>query len=248
MLLKEKVAIVTGAGSGIGAATAKKLAAEGAKVVVADVADDGGRRVVDEIVETGGIATFQHADIANESEVDALVARAVDEYGTLDLAVNNAGFSHPPMRLHEVSTETWDALMSVNLRGTWLCMRAELRHLLEHGGGAIVNMASGAGLKAAATQGVYSASKHGIVGLTRTAAIEYVTDGIRINAVAPGVVATPGIMSLPADVQAAFAALMPSGRMAEPAEIADVVAWLLSDRSTYVSGDTIEVDLAYLQK
>jgi NAD(P)-dependent dehydrogenase (short-subunit alcohol dehydrogenase family) len=248
MSLANRVAVVTGAGSGIGEATAKRLAADGAKVLVADIDDRAAERVAGEIAGAGGVAVHHRTDISDEAAVDAMIARAVTEFGGLHLAVNNAGFAHPPMRLHEAPVDLWDALMAVNLKGTWLCMRAELRHFLAQGGGNIVNMASGAGLKSAATQSVYSTSKHGIVGLTRNAAIEYVTDGIRVNAVAPGVVRTPGIAALPDEVRAGFEALMPSGRMAEPAEVADVVAWLLSDNASYISGDIVEVDLAYLQK
>lgn len=247
MLFENKVAVVTGAGSGIGEATAKKLASEGAAVVVADVNDGGGARVVGEIEAAGGRASYVHVDISQEAEVDAMIAYAVTTYGRLDLAVNNAGFSHPQVRMHEISPDTFDKLMSVNVRGTWLCLRAELAYFTEHGGGTIVNTASGAGLRATPEQSIYSTSKHAIVGLTRNAAIEYVKDNIRVNAVAPGTVATPALLAQPPEALAAYSALMPSGRLAEPSEIADAIAWLLSDQSSYVSGDTVSVDYGYMQ-
>lgn len=247
MLFEGKVAIVTGGASGIGEATAWKLAREGASVIVADRDENGGGRVAAEISATGGTAVFQRIDISSVSDVEALIRRAVDGYGGLHLAVNNAGFGHPPARLHELEAGTWDALMDVNLRGTWLCLRAELAHMVEAGGGAIVNTASVAGLKGVSGLSAYSTSKHAVIGLTRNAAIDYVTDGIRVNAVAPGTVATPLMLGQPKEVVDAFTALMPAGRLAEPDEVANVIAWLLSDQASYVSGEVVVIDHAAMQ-
>lgn len=247
MLQQGKTAIVTGAASGIGEATACALAAQGVRVVVADVDRAGGERVAAAITAMGRSAVFHRADISVEEEVDGLVQRALESFGSLELAVNNAGFGHAWQRLHEVDADTWDTLMSVNLRGTWLCMRAEIRHFLKHGGGAIVNTASVAGLRSLPGRSAYSVSKYGIVGLTRNAAIEYAADGIRVNAVAPATVNTRQIAALPALEREEFIRAMPAGRMAEPAEVASVIAWLLSDQASYVSGDVVPIDYARLQ-
>ncbi len=247
MLLKNKVALVTGAGSGIGEATAKRLVSEGASVTVADIVDEGGLRVVQEITEAGGIADFFHADIASPTGADELVAHVVEQYGRLDLAVNNAGLAEKPGLMHELEPSEWDRVVSVDLTGTWLCMRAELRHFVTAGGGAIVNVASGAGLKATPGLTAYSASKHGVVGLTRTGAIDYIKKGIRINAVAPGTIRTPAMERAGEAQMAEWAALMPTGRMGTPEEIAAAVAWLLSDQASYITGTVLEVDGGYMQ-
>lgn len=247
MLLENKVALVTGAGSGIGEAIAKRLAAEGASVTIADVADEGGQRVAKEITESGGVADFFHADIASPTGAQELVDHVVATYGRLDLAANNAGLAETPGRMHELDPSEWNRVIGVDLTGTWLCMRAELAHFVTAGGGSIVNTASGAGLKATPGLTAYSAAKHGVVGLTRTGAIDYIKDNIRINAVAPGTIRTPA-MERAGEVQMAeWAALMPSGRMGNPAEIAAGVAWLLSDQASYITGTVLEIDGGYMQ-
>jgi len=248
MSWNDKVVAVTGGGSGIGEAVVKELASLGSSVVVADVDVAGGSRVVEEVSADGGRASFVNANVADESGVDAMIRHALDTYGGLTGAVNNAGVGQPFLKLHEVSTADWDRVHNVDLRGLFFCLRAEIRHFLSTGGGSIVNVASGAGLKAALGQASYVAAKHGVVGLTRQASIEYIADGIRVNAVAPGLVATPQMLSYPQEAQDAYAALMPIGRAAAPAEIAHAIAWLLSDEASYVSGATLEVDAAYMQK
>lgn len=249
MYFKDKVAIVTGAGSGMGEATARRLAEEGAVVLLSDVDDAGGRRVAEEIRAVGGRASYVHADIADEAQVDAMVAHAVSELGGLHLAVNNAGIAQQPVRVGELDTATWDRVNNINLRGTFFCMRAEIRHMLAAGGGAIVNIASAAGLKAGPVGlAAYSASKHGVVGLTRCTAMEYIRDNIRINAVAPGTTVTGLITGLPPEVQKAYADLMPCGRMAEPIEMAEAALWLLSDKASYVTASVLEADMGYRQR
>lgn len=248
MAWNDKVVVVTGGGSGIGEATVKKLADLGAAVVIADVDAAGGNRVADEVNAAGGRGSFVSANVADEEAVDSMIKHAVDTFGSLTGAVNNAGLGQPFLKMHEVSTADWDRVHNVDMRGLFFCMRSELRHFLASGGGNIVNVASGAGLKAALGQSSYVAAKHGVVGLTRQASIEYISDNIRVNAVAPGLVGTPQMLSYPQEVQDSYAALMPIGRAAKPEEIANAIAWLLSDEASYVSGAVLEVDAAYMQK
>jgi len=247
MRFSDRVYAVTGAGAGIGEAAAKKIAVDGGAVVVADVDDKGGQRVVEEIVAAGGKAAFIHIDVSQEGEAEKMVQFAIDTFGRLDGAVNNAGVGQPVKKIHEMSTADWDRIHSIDLRGAFFCMRAELKHFLEAGAGVIVNTASGTGLKAAPGQGGYVAAKHGVVGLTKQASIEYVKDNIRVNAVAPGLVGTPQFRSYPEADQAMYSQLQPGGRVAEPEEIANVMAFLLSDEASFVSGDTVLVDAAYMQ-
>jgi NAD(P)-dependent dehydrogenase (short-subunit alcohol dehydrogenase family) len=249
MLFDNKIALVTGAGSGIGEATARRLAEEGASVVVSDIDDTAGTRVERDICSRGGHAVFCHTDVSDEDQVESLVNFAVSRFGGLQLAVNNAGIAHPHMKMHEIDVPLWDKVLNINLRGTWLCMRAEIRHFMKIGVGSIVNIASSAGLKAGpAGLCAYTASKHGVVGLTRNAAMDYIRDNIRINSVAPGATATGLIAGVPEDVQKSYADLMPCGRLAKPSEIAEAVIWLLSDRASYVSGSVLEADMGYRQR
>lgn len=248
MLLQDKIALVTGSGSGIGAETAKRLAAEGAIVTVSDIADDNGARIVEEIRAAGGTADYFHADIASRTGAEELVAHVVDAHGRLDLAVNNAGLSEKPGPMHLLDPADWARTIDIDLTGTWLCMRAELAHFVERGaGGAIVNVASGAGQKATPGLTAYSAAKHGVIGLTRTGAIDYAKQGIRVNAVAPGTILTPAMESFGEEQVGKWSALMPTGRMGTTTEVAAAVAWLLSDQASYTTGSVLEVDGGYLQ-
>ena len=235
-------ALVTGAGSGLGRAIALRLAKDGAKVVVSDIGEKGGISTVETITAAGGQATFIHADVSDVDSVEALIARSVDYLGGLDLAVNNAGIAHTPGDLHELAIAEWDAVMGVDLRGTFLCMRGELAHMVEAGHGKIVNMTSNAGTKNAPGMAAYTAAKHGVVGLTKNAALQYARRNIQVNAVGPGTILTEGIIAFGADQQEKWADLIPVGRMGKPEEVAAAVAYLLSDEAGFVTGHTLLID------
>jgi NAD(P)-dependent dehydrogenase (short-subunit alcohol dehydrogenase family) len=244
-LFEGKVALVTGAGSGIGRATAQAFAREGARVVVADVNVAGLNETVRLIQEAGGQAYGVQADVSQPAQVQQMVDTALAEFGRLDAAVNNAGIEGEQAALAEASAENWDRVIGINLRGAWSCMKAEIPAMLRSGGGAIVNMSSVAGLVGFANISPYVASKHGMVGLTRTAALEYAKQGIRVNAVCPGAIDTPMIDRFTrgdASARAAMDAMHPMGRMGRPEEIAEVAIWLCSDRASFVTGHALPVD------
>lgn len=243
--LAGKVAIVTGASAGIGRAAAFALAAESAAVVVADVDAARGKEVVGDIDAKGGRAIFVHTDVTDDAAVAAMVDRAVERFGGLDLAFNNAGIEGTPATTEACTPENWQRTIAVNLTGVWSCMRHELPRMLERGGGVIVNMSSVAGLVGFAAIPAYVASKHGVIGLTKTAALEFANRGIRVNAVCPGVIDTEMIERFTRGQPEAAAALVdmePVGRMGRAEEIADAVVWLCSERSSFVTGQAIAVD------
>ncbi|HEV3112969.1 MAG TPA: SDR family oxidoreductase [Candidatus Binataceae bacterium] len=244
-LLQDKIAIVTGVASGIGRAAAILFAREGASVVAADVTVDQGEAVVKQVKDGGGKAIFVRCDISRASDVEALVAAAVKAYGRIDCAFNNAGIIGKLARTAEETEENFDRIITIDLKGPWLCMKYEILQMLKQGkGGAIVNTASAAGLVGSHGMPTYTAAKHGVVGLTRTAALEYAKAGIRINAVCPGVVDTPmtqGIMAQhPRMAQAT--GIMPLGRECRPEEIAEAAAWLCSEHASFVTGHAMAVD------
>jgi NAD(P)-dependent dehydrogenase (short-subunit alcohol dehydrogenase family) len=249
MRFNDRVFAVTGGGAGIGEATVRKLSEDGASVVIADLDYAGGNRLATEVTAAGGHAAFVPIDVSDEHDADALVRFALDTFGRFDGAVNNAGVAQrPPSRIHELDTGAWDRVHAIDLRGLFFCVRAELKHFLRSGGGVIVNVASVAGLKPEPGIGAYVAAKHGVVGLTKSAAIEYAADNIRVNAVAPGMVATTTLSrSIPGDPQKLYASRQPGGRAAQPMEIASAIAWLLSDEASFASGDTLLVDAALAQ-
>ena len=239
-----KVAMVTGGGSGMGQAASLAFAGEGAKVVVVDINSESGGDTVSQIERAGGAALFQQADVSSESDVEAAVRAAVDAYGALDCAFNNAGFVGSDAKIVEYLESDWDRLIDVNLKGVWLCMKYQIRQMLAQGGGAIVNNSSALGLVGGGT-GAYAASKHAVVGLTKTAALEYASDGIRINAVCPGPTATPPLLRLLGDDlerRRRSAERIPLGRLGQPSEIAEAVLWLCSDAASFVTGSAMSVD------
>lgn len=239
-----KTAIVTGAGSGIGRASAERFAAEGARVVVADVDEEGGAETVDRIEENGGEATFVAVDVTDEDDVERMVETACDTYGGLDVAHNNAGIEGENAPLTEQTAENWHRVLDINLTGVWLSMKHELPELVDGDGGAIVNTSSIAGLSADGTA-PYAASKHGVVGLTKSAAVDYAEQGVRVNAVCPGVVRTPMVeRSLEEHPEAVerITQEQPLGRMSEPEEIASTVAWLASEEASFVNGHALPVE------
>jgi NAD(P)-dependent dehydrogenase (short-subunit alcohol dehydrogenase family) len=243
-LFEGKVALVTGGASGIGRATALAFAREGAKVVVADMNAEGGEETVRLVQESGGEALCVRCDVSQASDVEGMVNKAVEVYGRLDCAFNNAGVG-VFKSVVECTEEDWDQTMSVNLKGVWLCMKYELLHMFKQGSGAIVNTASAAGLMATQGHAPYTASKHGVVGITKVAALDGAASGIRVNAVCPGGVLTPMLEPLlEAEPQMKeFMKLMhPLRRIGNPEEIAAAVLWLCSDAASFVTGVAFPVD------
>jgi NAD(P)-dependent dehydrogenase (short-subunit alcohol dehydrogenase family) len=242
MSINGKIGIVTGAGSGLGEAGAKRLAREGAKLVIADRNREAVERVAKEITAEGGQATPFVADVTVFEDTQRLVDLAVDTYGGLDIAFNNAGITPRLVDVHEIDPADWLAVISINLTGVFYSMKAELTYMVEHGGGAIVNMASTAGVMAHAQRAAYSASKHGIVGLTRTAAVEYAQRNMRINAVAPGPIDAPSAQNLPPNIREWLESKTAMHRLGTPEEVANVVNFLLSDEASFVTGSIYELN------
>lgn len=242
---EDKVVLVTGGGGGIGRGAALAFARAGAKVVVADIAAAAGEETAALVLAAGGQATFVRTDVTRADQVQAMVAQAVATYGRLDCAFNNAGIEEEHMRLADCSEETFDRIMGINVKGVWLCLKYQLAQMLLQGGGAIVNTASVAGLVGAPKMAAYSASKHAVLGLTKSAAIEYARKGIRVNAVCPGVIRTAMYeRAVAADPQIGLAAaqMHPVGRLGEIDEVAAVVLWLCSDAASFVTGHAHTVD------
>lgn len=242
-MMEGKAGLVTGAASGIGRACAVRFAAEGAAVVVADLdrSREGGEKTVAAIEDAGGRAEFFACDVADSADNDALVARVVESYGSLDFAHNNAGIGvHKP--LHETSDEDFDRVIAVNLRGTFLGMKAQIKHMLGAGGGAIVNTSSNAGTHAVKLLSAYTASKHGILGLTKNGAVEYADEGIRVNAVCPGAIMTPLMSNESEERQREILAPQAMTRFGEPEEVAAAVVWLCSEEASFVTGVALPVD------
>ena len=240
-----RVALVTGGSFGIGRATAIAFAKRGARVVVADLVADTENTTVQEIEKCGGTGLFVPCDVSDADQVKQLMEKIVSTYGRLDYAFNNAGIEGDTASTHECTVENWDKTTGVNLKGVWLCMKHEIPHMLKSGKGVIINCASVAGLNGFAGLPAYVASKHGVVGLTKSAALEYAKQQIRINAVCPGVIRTAMIDRVTGkdkEVEKQYTDMEPVGRMGNPEEVAEAVTWLCSDAASFVTGIAMPVD------
>ena len=245
-LFEKKIALVTGASSGIGKATAMRFAEEGATVVLADVQEDTGKQAATDIsAATKSETVFVRCDVSQPKQVEELIAAVIERFGRIDAAFNNAGIEGAPAATHECTLENWTRTIDINLRGIWLCMKQEIPHMLKQKSGSIVNCASIAGLVGFANLPAYTASKHGAIGLTRTAALEYARQGLRINAVCPGVIDTPMVQRFTqgnAEALDQLASAEPVGRFGKPEEVGDAVIWLCSPHSSFVTGQALAVD------
>lgn len=240
-----EVALVTGAGGGIGAATAALFAAEGARVVVVDITVTAAEATAAAITADGGEAVGVAADVTEEAQVEAAVAVAIDRWGRLDVAHNNAGTSGQPSAFTDLSLDDWNRVVSLNLTGVFLCMKHELAVMAPAGKGAVVNTSSGAGVIGFPSLPHYVASKHGVLGLTKTAAQEYARSGIRVNAICPGTTDTPMMQAFiggDPGIEKMMKRTVPTGELGRPEQIAEAVVWLCSDRASFVNGDTMLVD------
>lgn len=243
-VLQGRRLIVTGAASGIGYAAAVELTARGASLALWDIDGEAVEKAAASIRGIGAQCVAIRADVGSAADVEAATARSIDALGGLDGAFNNAGIGAPTLTIDAIEEKDFDRIVSVNLKGVWLCLKHQIRHLRRNGGGSIVNNASVSGLVALAGQGAYTATKHGVVGLTKTAAVESAAAGIRVNAICPGAVRTPILRHLEQAgiTESALSSMSPQARIAEPREIAAAVAWLLSSQSSFVTGAAVPID------
>jgi NAD(P)-dependent dehydrogenase (short-subunit alcohol dehydrogenase family) len=248
-----KVALVTGAASGLGLATARAFAESGASVVLADWDEKAVQSAAEEVAAKGHKTLAIQCDVADDAQVEAMVQQTVATFGRLDAAYNNAGIQNVLEETADSPRDDYDRVMAINLRGVWSCMKFELQQMRKQGSGAIVNCSSLGGLIGGNQRGTYHAAKHGVIGFTKSAALEYATRGIRVNAVCPGMIQTPMFDKMIAEGQgeelnAMLKALVPMGRMGRPEEIADTVLWLCSSSASYVTGQSISVDGGYIMR
>lgn len=241
-LMKGKTAIITGGGSGFGQETAIKLAQQGANIAIVDISAENGQETIELLEKEGAEAIFVRADVSSVDDVKNYVAETIKAFGQIDMFFNNAGISGSGVRTLECSEDEFDAIVNVNLKGAFYGLKYVANEMLKTGGGSIVNTASLGGVVGLPTLGAYSATKHAIIGLTKTIAGEYGRENIRINAIAPGTNETPMVKAFPAEAIEAMAAGVPMGRLGQPEEVADVVAFLLSDKASYIHGSVISID------
>lgn len=244
-----KVALVTGASSGIGLHTARLFAEKGASVVLADLDETAGSEAAQAIEDAGGHALFVKTDVSQSSQVQVLVEKTIERFGRLDYAVNNAGVGGESVPTADISEEGWNRVIGINLTGVWLCMKYEIEAMLENGGGAIVNVASILGKVAFPNAAAYVSAKHGVVGLTKSAAVEYATLGVRVNVVCPGFIYTPMLekagMEEGSEMHTYISSLHPMQRMGKPEEIAAMIVWACSDKASFVTGASLLADGGY---
>lgn len=250
---ENKVALVTGAASGLGLATAKAFAEAGASVVLADWNEDAAQSAAAELAKRGYKTLAVRCDVSDDEQVEAMVKQTVAAFGRLDAAYNNAGVQGVLAETADSPRDDYDRVMAINLRGVWICMKFELQQMRKQGSGAIVNCSSLGGLVGGNQRGTYHAAKHGVIGFTKSAALEYATRGIRVNAVCPGMIQTPMFDKMIAEGQgeelnAMLKSLVPMGRMGRPEEIANAVVWLCSSAASYITGQSISVDGGYVMR
>lgn len=246
--MKNKTVIVTGAASGIGKATAELFANQGANVVVSDIQEAEGEAAVKNIIANGGVASFFKTDVSQPAEMEALVNFAIKTYSKLDYAVNNAGIAGESNPIADMSIEGWQKVIAINLNSLFYGMKYQIKAMLKNEGGSIVNIASILGAVGFAGSSGYTAAKHGVVGLTQTAALEYSAQNIRINAVGPGFIDTPLLNALNDEMKKGLVALHPIGRLGKSEEVAEMILWLCSAKSSFVTGSYYPVDGGYLAK
>ena len=241
--MKGKTVLVTGAGAGIGRSIARAFGEEGAVAVVSDISETGGNETVSLITESGGDSVFRYCDVSRKEDVQTLIEGIVQDFGRLDYACNNAGIHNPGREfLLETDDAMWDRIIAINLKGVFLCMKYEIEAMLKQKSGAIVNMSSLSGILGESGSYAYSAAKHGVLGLTKTAAFDFAETGIRINAVCPAAVDTPGLAEAPPELRKKFIESIPAGRLGKPEEIAAAVIWLCSDQASFVTGTGLVID------
>lgn len=246
--MENKTVIITGAASGIGKASAELFAKQGANVVISDIQEADGKATTDSINNSGGKASFFKADVSIPDEMEALVSFAVKKYGKLDVAVNNAGIGGELNPIVDMSIEGWQKVISINLSSLFYGMKYQIQAMLKSGGGSIVNISSILGAVGFAGSAGYSAAKHGVIGLTQTAALEYAAQNIRINAVGPGFIDTPLLDALDDEMKQQIISLHPIGRLGKSNEIAEMILWLSSDKASFVNGSYHPIDGGYLAK
>lgn len=246
--MKNKAVIVTGAASGIGEATAKLFAEHGAKVVVSDIDEEGGRKVAEAIKKAGGEAMFVKTDVSDAAAMKALVAATVEAYGGLDAAINNAGISGVQAGVAELSEAAWEQTINVNLNGVFYGMKYQIEAMLQRGGGSIVNVSSILGAVGFEGAAAYVAAKHGLLGLTKVAALEYSGHGVRVNAVGPAFIDTPLLAALDDNMKKMLVGMHPIGRLGRSEEVAELIFWLASDKASFVTGSYHPIDGGYLSR